>query len=249
MKKILLSVLLVLAVAPVLFAQRFNNVLKVRLSDNSPIKIRVDKQNYDETNRLLTIENLAPGRHRLKVFLDIPNSRNDKSLVYDGYLKITDNTMNYIIVDRAKGTVRVNTSNLEEQPVRINDRGVYPHDPIDKSKYGNGRDHDSRDRDHRYNSRSFSQSDMQDLKSRVADRSFDSDKLKLMQTALDNRMVTTEQVRQMLTWLSFESSKLKFAKWAYKNVTDGKNYWKIESEFDYSSTKNEFNDYINSNRR
>jgi hypothetical protein len=85
---------------------------------------------------------------------------------------------------------------------------------------------------------------MEDLRSRVAARITDSDKEKLMKTALDGRTVTTDQVRDMLGWLSFDDTKLDFAKWAYSSVSDRQNYWKLEDAFSFSATKDEFNKSI-----
>jgi hypothetical protein len=94
------------------------------------------------------------------------------------------------------------------------------------------------------NSSSFSQRDMEDLRSRVASRITDSDKEKLMKTALDGRTVYTGQVRDMLGWLSFDDTKLDFAKWAYSSVSDRQNYWKLEDAFSFSATKDDFNKSI-----
>jgi hypothetical protein len=111
--------------------------------------------------------------------------------------------------------------------------------------YRDRRDDDRRRNDDVYYSKQWSQQDMSDLKKRVDDRMMDGDKVKLMQSVLQDRRYTTEQMRTMLNWLSFEDSKLTVAKWGYDNVTDKQNYWKLESEFSFSSSKDEFNNHIN----
>lgn len=90
----------------------------------------------------------------------------------------------------------------------------------------------------------FTQRDMDDLRSRVSARITDSDKEELMKGALQGRRFSTDQVRAMLSWLSFESTRLDFAKWALPSVTDRDNYWKLEDAFDFSSSKKEFADAI-----
>jgi hypothetical protein len=89
---------------------------------------------------------------------------------------------------------------------------------------------------------------MSDLKRRVDDRIGDSDKQKLVEGVLKDRRYTTEQMRSMLSWFSFESTKVAVAKWGYDNVSDKQNYWKLESEFTFTSSKEEFNSYINGRR-
>jgi hypothetical protein len=83
--------------------------------------------------------------------------------------------------------------------------------------------------------------DMDALRRKVEDKITDTDKEKLLKGELGNRQVTTEQVRVMLGWLSFESSRLDFAKWAYGRCADPGNYQKLEDVFDFGSSKEEFN--------
>jgi hypothetical protein len=48
----------------------------------------------------------------------------------------------------------------------------------------------------------------------------------------------------MLSWFSFESTRLEFAKWAYDGTIDRQNYWKLEDEFSFSSSKTELSQHI-----
>ena len=97
-----------------------------------------------------------------------------------------------------------------------------------------------------YAPNAFGQRDMDDLRDRVTSRVTDSDKEQLMKTSLKNRTVYTDQVRQMLGWLSFDDTRLDFAKWAYDFAGDKQNYWKLEDAFSFSSTKETFNKEIRS---
>jgi hypothetical protein len=284
MKKYLLTLVLLLAALPVVFAQDPRSIIKVRLTDNSPISVAVDNKYFNEANRVLTVSHLPPGRHRLKVFLASTDPRiSSRRTVYDGYFRVSPGTINYIVVDRFKGTVRINTAKRSD--VETHDA----HDPIDRSKYpqhdrggrGDDRyndrdkdryddkyssrdqayDYDRNDRDDRYNPRDdryndghgsgrvMSQRDMDDLRARVASRITDTDKLKMLKSGLAGRDFTTEQVRVMLSWLSFDSSKLDFAGWAYDNVLDRTNFWRLEDVFSFGSSKDEFNSIINNGRR
>ena len=92
-----------------------------------------------------------------------------------------------------------------------------------------------------------SESDVNDLKARVNDRVTDIEKMKLMKSVLDSRNVNSTQVREMMSWLAFESSRLDFAKWAYSRAVDKQDYWKLEDAFTFSSSKDEFNEYIKAN--
>lgn len=82
--------------------------------------------------------------------------------------------------------------------------------------------------------------DMDNLRSRVAARITDSDKESLMKNVLQSQNASTAQIREMLGWLSFDGTRLDFAKWAYSHVSDPRNYWKLEDAFSFDSSKEEF---------
>ena len=248
MKRMLLTLTFLLALIPALMAQDGRSIVRVRLSDNTPMNIAIDGRSYNENKKVITVDNIPAGRHRLQVFL--PGKKGGrKTKVYDDYFKVDVGTYTYIIVDRYKGTTRINTgyrSNLDKDS----------DDRDDRTNHRDERDnrYDDRDRDGRnggskrgngYNTgRVFSSEDMHELKVRVEDRMHSGDKVKLMKSVLADRNYTTDQVRTMLAWLSFDDSKLDFAKWAHTNVIDKKNYWKLEDAFSFSSTKDKFSDYI-----
>ena len=235
MKKMLLTVLMILTALPTLWAQGNRGLIKIRLSDNSPIMVRIDQRYYDEDARLLTIGNVAPGRHRIKVYLADKQGFQRRNLVYDGNLSVQAGMSHYFVIDRRSGSVRTTTARIDDRRERDKE-DRYVEDPIDRKRY--------RDELPRGAGRNWTLQDMRDLKERVDDRITDSDKLKLMKSVLNTRRYSTAQTTEMLAWLSFESSKLDFAKWSYANVTDRGNYWKVEEVFSFSSSKEEFLRFI-----
>ena len=91
----------------------------------------------------------------------------------------------------------------------------------------------------------MSSSDLSDLQQRVADRMTDTDKEKLLQTALKGKVYSSADIATILGWLSFDSTRLEFAKWAYKHVADQQNYYKTEDALSFSSSKTELDNFIN----
>lgn len=270
MKKILLTVLMIIAAIPMVLAQGNRSILKIRLSDNSPITVAVDRRYYDEHNRVITIGNFPAGRHTVRVFRWSSKARR-RVLVYDGVIRLQPGTMSYMVIDRYSGVARFTNSKITRgQIYKDDDRSLYDWDRNNGYRndqngddiYNDNRRHDD-DRNGNYNDdngygnynndygnsgNQMRANDMEDLRTRVSDRITDTDKMKLMQSVLANRYYTTDQVRQMLSWISFESTRLEFAKWAYANVTDKRNYWKLEDQFTFGSSKDEFNDYISNKR-
>jgi hypothetical protein len=252
MKKILLTLAFLLAVLPALFAQDGRSIVRVRLSDNTPLRIAIDGKAYNDEGKVVTVDNITAGRHKLKVFVPAKSGRGNRTLVYQGDFKVEPGTYSYFVVDRYKGTVRVSTgyrSNLDRDVKDPIDRGRYPNDKdrgyndrTDQDRYDRGDDRHDRRRN------ALTSSDMDDLQVRVSGRMHNDGKVHLMKSVLQDHTYTTAQVRTMLSWLSFDDSKLQLAKIAYANVVDKKNYWKLEDSFSFSSTREDFSEYLTARR-
>jgi hypothetical protein len=278
MKKIITT--LVILLAGISFAMAMpgsRSMLRLRLNTGRQIMVNIDDRIYDKHAASITIGDLPPGRHRIKVYEYRPyrNSRGGRAeLVYTTVIKIRPNTYTYGTVDVDNGLLRLYYKDMDDYYAHRDDydRGDYGDRTYnddrdnnyndnngyndnrpgggynDNDGYNNDRNNNYDDRggydNGRYSRNMLSSRDLEDLRARVNDRITDTDKEKLMKSVLDNRGCTTDQVRTMMGWMSFESTKLDFAKWAFDRVADRRNYWKLESEFTFSSSKDEFNDYI-----
>jgi hypothetical protein len=87
--------------------------------------------------------------------------------------------------------------------------------------------------------RSFS-----DIQRAVDCRSFDSDKLLVAKQIVRDRILSADQVRRLMLAFSFESSRLEFAKFAYRFTHDRNNYYVVNSSFTFSSSVRDLDRYI-----
>ncbi len=251
MKKLFFATILMIVAYIGASAQPARSILKFKFSDNSRLAVSIDDRYYDKQGRSITVGDLPAGRHFIKIYKYIPysNGKGGKAKeVYRGGIRISAGTISSFTYDLHDEKLYTNTEMID---------GSYTdRDNSDDDRYNNDRRDDMRDdyrddrnnrrdRDDVYYSRQWSQQDMSDLKARVDDRITDGEKLKLMQSVLKDRRYTTEQMRSMIKWLSFDDTKLSFAKWGYDNASDKQNYWKLESELTFSSSKDDFNNYIN----
>jgi len=236
MKGTILFLCILLSSISVGFTQEQRSVMKISMTDERLIQVQIAQRFYPEVARSITVSNIVAGRHRIKVFNGGQRAASRRRPLYEGSFTVDPGTYNEIRIDSRKGTARINSHALSN---RNTEEVHYPNDPINKEKY------DERRRTDRYpNNRRLSEEDMITLKGSAEDRITDTDKLKLLQSALDKKIVTSNQVRTILGYLNFESSKLEFAKWAYTRVSDKGDYWKLDSEFTFSSTKEEFSDFL-----
>jgi len=88
----------------------------------------------------------------------------------------------------------------------------------------------------------------QRAKQTVAKANFDDDKKTIAKQIVSSNCLTVQQVKEIAELFDFEKDKLDFAKFAYKFTYDIENYFIINDVFDFSSSIQELNNYINSVR-
>ncbi|HHG83593.1 MAG TPA: DUF4476 domain-containing protein [Bacteroidetes bacterium] len=76
---------------------------------------------------------------------------------------------------------------------------------------------------------------------------FDRNRIMVAQQALGDKMINTSMVIQVMDLLSFESSKLEFAKFAYHNTWDLGNFYQVNDAFSFSSSIRALDRYIRYN--
>ncbi len=74
--------------------------------------------------------------------------------------------------------------------------------------------------------------------------SFDETKLKTAKVIAASNCLTVNQIITICKELDFEGNRLTFAKYAFDYCVEPKNYFKMNSAFDYSASQDELNDYI-----
>jgi hypothetical protein len=78
----------------------------------------------------------------------------------------------------------------------------------------------------------------------IANRTFESDKLLVGRQAVGGKLLSADQVRRLMGLFTFESTKLEFAMWAYRNTWDPQNYYIVNDAFTFSSSIRELDEYI-----
>lgn len=226
MSRLVYTLLFVItAFSPAMAQYSQRSVLEIRTTDHEPIVVSVDGRYYDRHGRTITIGNLPKGWHDLRVYeyLEYKKGGGRAKLLYTGRIRIDAGTVTHCVVDRQTGRMRIRTMDMEDAYL----------------------DYDQPDNEI-HDSNILTDNDLTDLKARVDDRITDTEKLKLMKSVLEQRTYYSVQVRRMMDWLTFEGSKLDFAKWSYDKALDKQDYWKLEDAFTFSNSKDEFNNYISS---
>lgn len=85
-----------------------------------------------------------------------------------------------------------------------------------------------------------------DAKKSIEGKPFEETKLTMAKQIGRDRCFSTDQVKTIMGVFSFEESKLDFAKWAYERTHDLGNYYKVNDAFNFSSSIDDLNEYIQS---
>lgn len=78
----------------------------------------------------------------------------------------------------------------------------------------------------------------------VKAKCFDSDRLRVAKQAICSKMLTAAQVLTIMEVFSFESTRLKFAKFAYSKTCDRQNYYMVNDGFAFSSSIRDLERFI-----
>ncbi len=87
--------------------------------------------------------------------------------------------------------------------------------------------------------------DFSQAKSSISAKSFEDSKLTMAKQIVRSNCLTAQQVKELMLLFDFEDSKLDLAKFAYDYTFDLGNYYKVNDAFEFESSIDELNTYIN----
>jgi hypothetical protein len=86
--------------------------------------------------------------------------------------------------------------------------------------------------------------DFESAKQTIKNENFDETRLDLAKQIASSNCLNTNQIIDICRLITFEASKLEFAKFGYEHCVDPRNYFKVANSFTFSSSKQELNSYI-----
>ena len=95
----------------------------------------------------------------------------------------------------------------------------------------------------------MSRADFEAAKRSIASKDFSDSKLKLAKQIINTNCLLSTQVMQLMELFDFENDKLDLAKYAYGYTLDIGNYYRVNDAFEFESSIDELDNYINSFRR
>lgn len=92
----------------------------------------------------------------------------------------------------------------------------------------------------------MSQQDFAAAKASVASKSFDDSRLTIAKQIIGSNCLLCSQIRELMNLMSFESSRLDIAKFAWNHNLDKGNYYTLNDAFIFESSIDELNSYTQS---
>ncbi len=94
----------------------------------------------------------------------------------------------------------------------------------------------------------MTQADFLSAKQTIASKDFEDSKLTIAKQITSSNCLLASQVKDIMKLFDYEESKLEYAKSAYSHTYDIGNYFKVNDAFEYESSIDELNEYINSQK-
>jgi hypothetical protein len=250
-------------------AQRSRNDCELILEsvDNTPITAEINGRRFDRTGTTLRFGNMPSGRKNIIIYRVSGHRRDGGAtarIIWEGRLITKRGVQTIGSVDAYSGQVRFRNYVLGDDGYRTADsrqNGGTRGD--DDSRYRGtsdareslpvrDRDQNRRDQDASNNS-AQNTSDIEarwnNLEKAVNDKITDTDKLKALKESIGQERISTANLRRSMGWLSFETTKLEWAKYKIADVADPENLASISSDFTFSSNQKAFEEAVSKRRR
>ncbi|MBS1763789.1 MAG: DUF4476 domain-containing protein [Bacteroidetes bacterium] len=222
MKK-LFTTLAILSIALVSKAGYYSeSVLSVSTYDGGRIVISVDRMQPTAPAQTVYINNLDEGNHYVRIM------RLTGNMYYPVYRTIFSGMIYIPYATEVVASVTRNTFRIREQ------RPLFPPAP------------EVYEQPHYYPSHQnyVSEVDFNQMLQSIHSRSFESTRITLAKQFIASNYFSSAQIARIMREMSFESSKLDVAKFAYLRTIDRQNYFVVNDEFSFESSIAELSNYI-----
>ncbi|MBK9638351.1 MAG: DUF4476 domain-containing protein [Bacteroidetes bacterium] len=209
--------------------------LHIRKFDNAPVLVQLDNQFVNNPGPVKKINNLEAGRYRLKIWtIQQPShyNHNYKRLLYNGFIDVPAGSEVRAMLTQ-NNTIRINQVIPNFVPVPV-DPICNPYAPFNPTPIGYQSQHHL-----------MSPAEFNALLNTIDNQNFESTKMVIAKQAIkDHEMMTTGQVVELINLLSFESSKLELAKFAYQYTVDRHKYFQLFNHFSFDSSVRALSDFM-----
>lgn len=220
------------------------SVLHLKMYNEAPITIVLDGIRFKDIRPTFTIRNVPPGTHLLKVYKQKKN-RWSMRLVFMDYIKIPENREIFAYID-SDGRFRVHDAvplkvrpqNNPDDPY-ADDVQPQPRPRPDVAPDERPRTPDSNTQQPVQPAPGMADADFEQLRNSMKNQDYDDSRLSIAKQAISGKRLNCNQLGLLLDVMSFESSKLELAKFAYPYLTDKEAFNTVFNRFKFNSSIDE----------
>lgn len=252
---------LIAAVVPL---KAVNSELSISTADYSRFVLTVDNYYFGTPSSTFNVTNLSPGYHRVRMARQgvLVNGRSiPMEQVYDGYIHVPVDAR-VVAVSPASGSLNIISivsllaggnygggcgTSTGYDP--WNNNGGYGNGGYGNTGNGNWGNGGYGNNGGWYPPApvlGMPQADFDALKASINAKSFESTKLTVAVQALQANKMTSRQIYELMQLMTFESTRLDLAKFAYGKSVDRQNYYLVNDAFTFESSTTQLAQYINS---
>ncbi len=224
MKK-LFTTLLLLSWVLVSKANHNHSTLNIASVDGGYFTIAIDRPQFEAPSSNMTIEDLAPGNHYMKVARWVEHGyHHGYKTIFAGYVFVPQQSeMAAIVTHNQFKVTHIRPIVACQEPVVYQNNYNYPPAPVCYP---------------------VNEYDFNQMLSSIEHRSFESTKMQLAKQLIDQNFFTSRQVTRLLNSMTFESAKLELAKYAYNKTVDRNNYYLVNDAFTFESSITDLSRFI-----
>ena len=272
MKKLLAVILFIGTGVTGAMAQSY---IIVSLADGSPLNVSVDGRYFNKRGTSVTVGDLPPGKHLLQIYSMRTDrrGRGREDVIYEGKVKTFNGIVTLLTYDQGSGEAMTDQQDANgynfpaPQRAAPEDAQQYnsTNQPPNNGYLGNNRfqqnnngqynnDNAQNGQDNTDNAPAASpvqtgtltEDKIKDLKNKVQNVKTDVEITNQLKAALETETMTTFQVSELMDLLSFESSKVDLAEWAYSKVTDKDIFGDQKNKLTYQNYRDDLDKFIKS---
>jgi hypothetical protein len=220
-------------------------MIKVRLTDNSPLNVAVDGRYFNKRGTSVTVGDLPPGKHFVQIYNMLPDARGRmrEEIVYEGKIRTTSGIITTLEYDTYNRRASIQNQDIDaymnaRQAPEGNSGLSNPNDQYSGNNNSSGATQAP------IAEGSLTEVRIDQLKTVVDSKKTDTEKMAILKGELKNEQLTTAQVGMMMDWLGFDNSKLEFAEWAWAITNDQGAYSSLGAKFTFKNYEDDFNNFL-----
>ena len=235
------------------------STLTVKTWTKAKFTVELDYQVYSNEFEFM-FHDLEPGKHRIKIYrerVNVHSGRRYKRVLFNGFIDIPRHSHTTAKV-QPNYKLEISNKRMKPKPVKpvvvpvepcldLEEVEVVPVEPEPACTHPHHHDEiEEIEEEIIFDEVDIIMEETQfdQLIQVLEDEWLDSKRMSMAKAAIKNNLVNAEQVLELLDVFFFESSKLEMAKAAYPQTVDPENYYLVYQAFNYQSSINELEIFI-----